>query len=105
MDASTLATAGLSTGSLLLIGIVYKLVMPCIGKRLVSNCCGKIYEVGLDVRGMPSSPSVSSSSLAEEGMVVPVKEAKSLRIKKSKEAKSEGESTEDICENASGPAN
>ena len=54
-----LATAGLSTTSIVLLGVLYKIGKGAIGRRLVSDCCGKKFEVGLDIRDMPHSPTQS----------------------------------------------
>jgi hypothetical protein len=51
-----LLTAGFSTSSIVLIGLIYKLGKATIGRRLISDCCGKNYEVGIDIRDMPHSP-------------------------------------------------
>jgi len=51
-----LATAGFSTSAIVITGLVYKGAKSIIGRRLISDCCGKNYEVGLDIRDMPHSP-------------------------------------------------
>jgi hypothetical protein len=44
-----LKTAGLSTSGLAIILIVYRVLKTIKGKRLVSSCCGKKLEMGIDV--------------------------------------------------------
>ena len=51
-----LASAGVSTGSIAILYIIYRVLNAIKGHRLVSDCCGKFYEVGVDVRDMPPSP-------------------------------------------------
>jgi len=53
---SALASAGVSTTSIVVLGILYKLWQTIKGHRLVSDCCGRQYEVGIDVRDMPPTP-------------------------------------------------
>jgi len=56
MDNSTLISAGLSTSVVAGLLIAYKVFSAIKGRRLVSDCCGKMYEVGVDVRDMPHTP-------------------------------------------------
>ena len=56
MDTNFLASAGVSTGSMAIAYILYKVWKAVKGHRLVSDCCGKMYEVGVDVRDMPPTP-------------------------------------------------
>ena len=51
-----LASAGVSTGSIAVLYILYRVWNSIRGHRLVSDCCGKFYEVGVDVRDMPPTP-------------------------------------------------
>ena len=53
-----LASAGVSTGSIAILFLAYKVFSAIRGHRLISDCCGKFYEVGVDVRGMPPTPPV-----------------------------------------------
>ena len=57
MDASLLASAGVSTTTMAVLFITYKVFMKFKGHRLVSDCCGRRGEVGFDVRDMPPTPS------------------------------------------------
>ena len=51
-DLDMLKTAGLSTSGLAIILIVYRVLKTMKGKRLVSSCCGKKLEIGVDVEEM-----------------------------------------------------
>jgi len=52
MDDTLLMNAGLSTTGVAILLIVYKLMKSIQGKKLISNCCGKKLEVGIDVQEM-----------------------------------------------------
>jgi hypothetical protein len=56
MEASLLASAGVSTTTMAVLFLAYKAFMSMKGHRLVSDCCGKKAEVGFDVKDMPPSP-------------------------------------------------
>jgi len=57
MEYSTaLASAGVSTSTLLVLGVLYKVWKAVKGRRLISDCCGKKFEAGIDVRDMPPTP-------------------------------------------------
>ena len=56
MDANLLASAGVSTTTMAILFIAYKVFMKLKGHRLVSDCCGRKGEVGFDVRDMPPTP-------------------------------------------------
>jgi hypothetical protein len=49
-DSDLLKLSGVSGGTVAIILLVYKILKSVIGKKLVSNCCGKKLEVGLDVQ-------------------------------------------------------
>ena len=51
-----LASAGVSTGSIAILFLLYRIWLSVKGHRLVSDCCGRFYEVGVDVRDMPPTP-------------------------------------------------
>ena len=53
---TSLASAGVSTGSIAVLYIIYKVFNAIRGHRLISDCCGKFYEIGVDVRDMPPTP-------------------------------------------------
>jgi len=56
MDASLLASAGVSSSSIVVLYILYRVFQTIKGRKLVSNCCGKKMEVGVDVRDMEVTP-------------------------------------------------
>ena len=62
MDASLLASAGVSTTTMAILFIAYKVFMKMKGHRLVSDCCGRKAEVGFDVRDMPPTPPEETGS-------------------------------------------
>ena len=47
-----LKTAGVSTSGIVIALIVYRVLKTMKGKRLVSSCCGKRLEMGMDVENM-----------------------------------------------------
>jgi hypothetical protein len=49
-DGDLLKLSGVSGGTIAIILLVYKILKSVIGKKVVSNCCGKKLEVGLDVQ-------------------------------------------------------
>jgi len=53
---SALASVGVSTSTLLILGLIYKVFGMIRGRRLISDCCGRHLEVGVDVRDMPPTP-------------------------------------------------
>ena len=53
MDYDNLISAGISSSILTLAFAVYQVIKCTIGHRLISSCCGKYYEVGIDVQEMP----------------------------------------------------
>lgn len=62
MDAGMLASAGISTTTVVALFAAYKLFMAIKGHRLVSTCCGRKGEVGFDVRDMPPTPPEENQS-------------------------------------------
>ena len=55
-DTDILKMSGLSASSLAIVLIIYKLLKSAVGKKLVSNCCGRKLEVGMTVTDMPTTP-------------------------------------------------
>ena len=53
---ASLQTAGLSSGSIVVLFILYRLWAASVGHRIVSDCCGRRLEVGVAVRDMPATP-------------------------------------------------
>lgn len=54
MDETILMNAGLSTTGVALVLIAYRIAKSVQGKKLVSSCCGKKVEMGMDV--VPMTP-------------------------------------------------
>lgn len=54
MDEQLLKMSGASAGTIAVVIIVYKILKSVLGKKIISNCCGKKMEVGIDVQ--PSTP-------------------------------------------------
>lgn len=53
---NSLATAGFSASGIAIMMLLWKGFRAIKGHRLVSDCCGKKLEVGVDVREMPHTP-------------------------------------------------
>lgn len=51
-ETDLLKTAGLSTTGVAILLIAYRVAKSILGKRLISSCCGKKFEVGVDVETM-----------------------------------------------------
>lgn len=51
-ETDLLKMAGVSTSGVAIILIVYRVLKSLLGKKLVSNCCGKKMEVGVTVTPM-----------------------------------------------------
>ena len=66
MDSNVLATAGISSSAMAIFFLVYKVLQKVVGHRLISDCCGRRLEVGIDIRDMPKTPSVHSLENGEE---------------------------------------
>jgi len=67
-----LATAGLSTGSIVAIGLAYKIWKSIKGKKFVSDCCGLKGEVGVDVRDMSPAEEKPKESQSRRASLVEV---------------------------------
>ncbi len=57
-DPTMLASAGLSTTGVALLLIAYRILKSVKGKKLVSSCCGRKLEMGVDVQDMTPAPAV-----------------------------------------------
>jgi len=66
-----LASAGVSTGSIAILYVAYKVWKNVVGHRLVSDCCGKTYEVGVDVRNMPPTPPTGDAKAPPPQIITP----------------------------------
>ena len=57
MDTTDLLkVSGLSASSIAIVLIIYRIGKLVVGKKLVSSCCGKKMEVGIDVVNMTPTP-------------------------------------------------
>jgi hypothetical protein len=56
MDDQTLMNAGLSTTGVAILLIVVRVLKSLQGKKLVSTCCGRRGEMGMDVVEMTPTP-------------------------------------------------
>jgi len=61
MDSNTLTSAGLSAGTISVVLIVYTLLKYICGKKIISDCCKRNYEVGIKIKGFDSPPETSNS--------------------------------------------
>lgn len=51
-DLSLLKMAGFSTTGITIVFLVYRVFKTILGKKLVSSCCGRKMEIGIDVAPM-----------------------------------------------------
>jgi hypothetical protein len=49
-DADLMKLSGASAGTVAIVLLFYRIFKSVLGKKLVSNCCGKKMEVGIDVQ-------------------------------------------------------
>ena len=56
MDPDLLTSAGLSTTGVALLLLAYRILKSVKGKKLVSSCCGRKLELGMDVQEMTPQP-------------------------------------------------
>jgi len=54
---------GVSSGTILVVFFLYRALSGLSGRRLVSDCCGRMGEVGFAIRAMPSTPPTETKSL------------------------------------------
>jgi hypothetical protein len=71
-DLELFKMSGFSAGTIAILLLLYKLFKGSVGKRLISSCCGKKIEVGLEVREIHRSPSVEETTISvkENPMIV-----------------------------------
>lgn len=92
MEANYLASAGVSSSTIAIIYIVYRLFKKFEGHKLVSNCCGKKTEVGFAVEDMsPSHPAETKNPPTEASGVGVSKETLSVVIPTSPRSQREQE--------------
>lgn len=63
MDDTLLMNAGLTTSGVAILLLLYRVFKSIQGKKLVSSCCGKKIEVGMDV--VPMTPTPPSAIVVE----------------------------------------
>ena len=49
-EAELFKMSGASAGTIAIVILLYKIGKSIVGKRLISNCCGRKVEVGLDIK-------------------------------------------------------
>lgn len=49
-DADLMKLSGASAGTVAIVLLVYRILKSVLGKKLISNCCGKKMEVAIDVQ-------------------------------------------------------
>lgn len=54
--------AGLSTSGVAIVLIAYRVWKSVLGKKLVSNCCGERFEMGMDIQTMTPSATVDTQN-------------------------------------------
>ena len=86
MDETDLfKTAGLSTTGVAILLIVYKVIKSIMGKKLISSCCGKKFEVGVDVQTM--TPKDEPITIDIKNPIINEKSGTGLNIKNEKSPK------------------
>jgi hypothetical protein len=70
--AQLFASAGVSTGVIASLLLAWKVWNAIKGRRLVSDCCGKWCEVGIDVREMGETPPTEKKEEPEADKPPPI---------------------------------
>ena len=55
-DLSLLKMAGFSTTGVAIVFLAYRIFKGIVGKKLISSCCGRKMEIGIDVGHMTPTP-------------------------------------------------
>lgn len=55
-DTDLLKMVGVSTSGVAIAILIYRILVMIRGKKIVSSCCGKRLEVGIDVQSMTPVP-------------------------------------------------
>lgn len=55
-DLSLLKMAGFSTTGVAIVFLAYRIFKSIVGKKLISSCCGRKMEIGIDVAQMTPTP-------------------------------------------------
>ena len=80
-DTDLLKMAGVSTSGLAIILIVYRVLKSVKGKRLVSSCCGKKIEVGIDVEEMtPKAIVIDNPVVASVAKPLPLRRSETTGV-------------------------
>ena len=69
-ETELLKMAGLSTTGVAILLIVYRVLKSIQGKKLVSSCCGKRLEVGIDVAPMTPKEVIVNPMMSQTNEVV-----------------------------------
>ena len=70
-DSDLLKLSGMSAGTLSIILIIYKVLKSLQGKKLISQCCGKRYDVGFVVRDLETdTPKLTQNPIKNITVVV-----------------------------------
>ena len=67
-DTDLLKMAGLSTSGMAILLIVWRVLKSVQGKKLVSSCCGRKAEMGVDVVAMTPPPQLALRRLETVGV-------------------------------------
>lgn len=67
-----LMNAGLSTTGVAIVLIAYRFLKSIQGKKLVSNCCGRKLEVGMNVEAMTPNLRIDNPLHRTETLGVPI---------------------------------
>ena len=51
-----LKLSGASAGTVAIVLLVYRVLKSLIGKRIISHCCDKTFEVGVDIKDSVPTP-------------------------------------------------
>lgn len=71
--------SGASAGTIAVILLIYRIGKSLMGKRLISNCCGRKMEVGIDVKDTASpvsNPLVIRQPSEPKNISIPVEDAR-----------------------------
>ena len=55
-DTDLLKISGLSASTIAILLIVYRVIKMMVGKKLISSCCGRKIEMGVDIAQMTPKP-------------------------------------------------
>ena len=92
-DAELFKMSGASAGTIAIVLLAYRIFKSVLGKRLVSNCCGRKMEVGIDIKDATTpvavNPLVIRQISDEKNIAIKVEDARtSERFQESEEGRS-----------------